>query len=70
VINFTHSTPDEREQLLGSEFRNIHVIDACTEGQHWVTKILWQGEVLVLVGGPVEGLRVHLAGRQSGGGSA
>jgi hypothetical protein len=62
MIDFDFATSDEKEQLLGREFREISVLSVSFAGPATKTKILLNGEVLVLVGDPVTALLTYLAG--------
>lgn len=59
MIDFTKSTEQEREILLGREFRNICVIKS--DG-HSETHIVMNGESFCLLGSPVDCLMVFMAG--------
>lgn len=52
-IDFTKATADEKEQLIGREFRNIHVISQWFSSGVCFTEIVFNGERATLVGDPV-----------------
>lgn len=62
-ISFATASADEKEQLLGPEFRNIHVLDFKSKDGVMVTRILLGGKDLTLIGDPQEALKTHLGGQ-------
>lgn len=62
-LDFTKATADEREQLVGREFRNIHVISQWFSDGLCHTEIIFNGERLTLIGDPVGCLKTHLGGQ-------
>jgi hypothetical protein len=65
-MSFKEATPDEKERLLGREFRNIEVLDMEIEAGNISVRIVLEGRVLVLLGDPQEALRTHLGGDPDG----
>ena len=63
-IDFTKATADEKEQLLGREFRNIHVISQWFHDGVCRTEILFNGDHLILIGDPTACLKTTLGGHQ------
>ena len=57
--DFTHASEDDKENLLGREFRNICVLKSDC---HSETHIVLNGHVLRFFGNPIECLKVYLAG--------
>lgn len=71
MIDFTKTTPDEREALLGREFRNVLVLEAGAGADgSLLTRVLFDGQAVTLVGNPSDALRTYLAGRAADGASA
>jgi hypothetical protein len=61
-IDMTHASPDDRELLLGRDFRNISVARAAFAPQQ-LTEIVLGGEAMTLAGDPTLALMTFLAGR-------
>jgi hypothetical protein len=61
-VSFAGISADEKVQLLGDEFRNIAVLDfESTEGV-MCTRIIFDGQVIMLIGDPQEALKTYLGG--------
>lgn len=65
-VSLLLSTPDEREMLLGREFRDINVLSMEFPSAGIVTKVVLEGRVVKLVGDPVSCLKTYLGGRPQG----
>ncbi len=55
-------TADEREQLLGREFRDIPVLSVTHTGSYMVTEVLIEGRPVKLIGDPQKCLTTYLGG--------
>lgn len=61
MIDMTNATADDREQVLGAEFRQITVLRA-SFSEPMVTIAILDGNKVALVGDPQQALAVFLGG--------
>lgn len=63
MIDCTKTTPDEREQLFGREFLELHVLSVDFTGSTPIMEVIVDGAKVTLVGDFQKALAVHLGGR-------
>ncbi len=65
VFDMRQTTPDEREQILGREFRELRVL-GFKPSPPMHTIVILDGVRTTLVGDPQQALRTYLGGKQEG----
>jgi hypothetical protein len=61
-VSFVGISADEKVQLLGDEFRNIEVLDFESAEGVMCTRIIFDGQVITLIGDPQVALKTCLGG--------
>lgn len=62
-VSFVDASADEKELLLGPEFRNIEVLDFDNSEGVMCTRIIIEGRPVTLAGDPQEALKTYLGGQ-------
>lgn len=61
MIDCSKATPDEKENLFGREFRELHILSVEFTSTSTVMTILLEAQKVTLVGDPQEALRTYMA---------